>query len=320
MRRFLFPVEAGLVLEFARAIDDPDPVYRTPDFAKRALEGAIIPPPTFLMASGHFDPECRLRPNKGEVYRGSGPVSELAAANAESRPKTLHAEQRFDYFRPPRIGEMLTVEVRPGKSWEKQGANGPLRFDETLTDYTAADGEKVASACWLRASFAAPPQAAVPAAPREARPVELGKPLPLSPLGFGDLAPGDRWSAQVVENLAPMQFVTYAAAAGDFVPLHYDGAVARAVGHPGIFAQGMLTMALSGRVLSAVVRTERLSRFAARMKAVVYPGDSLTATVAVEALHPPAGPGEPATVDLALTTVNQAGAVVLTATAAARLA
>jgi hypothetical protein len=50
-----FPIEAGHILMFARAIGDPNPAY---DFTRAAgtAVGHVIAPPTFMRAGVHFDP------------------------------------------------------------------------------------------------------------------------------------------------------------------------------------------------------------------------------------------------------------------------
>ena len=59
----------------------------------------------------------------------------------------LHAEQHYTYHRPLVAGEVLTVTVRPGESWEKQGRRGgTLQFSETITEYRGADGQLVVTA------------------------------------------------------------------------------------------------------------------------------------------------------------------------------
>ena len=44
-------------------------------------------------------------------------------------------------------GEMLTLHVRPGETWEKQGRRGGLlTFREVTTDYVDKDGDVVVQA------------------------------------------------------------------------------------------------------------------------------------------------------------------------------
>jgi acyl dehydratase len=122
---------------------------------------------------------------------------------------------------------------------------------------------------------------------------------------------GDSWERVVADGLTRTQIVMYAGASGDFHPVHHDEVVAAEMGYPSIFAHGMLTMGLTGRLLTDVVGDEGLLRYGARMVAQVWPGDVLTATLTVDAV----GAGE---VELSVRTVNQDGVLVLAGSATAR--
>jgi acyl dehydratase len=122
---------------------------------------------------------------------------------------------------------------------------------------------------------------------------------------------GDSWERVVADGLTRTQIVMYAGASGDFHPVHHDELVAAEMGYPSIFAHGMLTMGLTGRLLTDVVGDEGLVRYGARMVAQVWPGDVLTATLTVESVRD----GE---VELSVRTANQDGVVVLAGSATAR--
>ena len=122
-----FPVEASHIMMFARAVGDPNPVYQR-------SEGAIAPP-TFPQAVAQFDPEYHLRPKPNEKWFGSAKT----ASGVEGKPKSLgglHAEQHFEYRRPLRAGDVLTVEYKDGKTWEKESKRaGKLTFREKIAEY-----------------------------------------------------------------------------------------------------------------------------------------------------------------------------------------
>jgi acyl dehydratase len=130
---------------------------------------------------------------------------------------------------------------------------------------------------------------------------------------------GDTKELLLVDDLTRTQIVMYAGASGDFHPLHHDATFATALGFPGIFAHGMLTMGLTARLVTDVVGDATLQSLSARFLGTVWPGDTLTATATVVALHPaghaPPGPS----VVLEVATVNQHGARVLAGTAQARV-
>lgn len=129
-----FPVEAGHVLTFARAIGDPNPAVEQPG----AADGSVAPP-TFAIASAHFDPDYPLRPKPGEEWYGSGRGPGLAKEGSGG----LHAEQHFVYHRPIRVGDVLSGRSFPGESWEKSGRSGRLRFSQLITEFRDQAGELV---------------------------------------------------------------------------------------------------------------------------------------------------------------------------------
>ncbi|HEV3328369.1 MAG TPA: MaoC/PaaZ C-terminal domain-containing protein [Acidimicrobiales bacterium] len=137
------------------------------------------------------------------------------------------------------------------------------------------------------------------------------------PLRRDALAVGDVHEAVVVDNLTRTQIVQYAGASGDYNPLHTDEVFATQVaGYPSVFAHGMLTMGMTGRMLTDYVGDGRLLRFGGRFTAQVWPGDTLTATATVTSLEVREGV---ATVDLDVATKNQDGVDVFTGTASARV-
>jgi peroxisomal enoyl-CoA hydratase 2 len=121
---------------------------------------------------------------------------------------------------------------------------------------------------------------------------------------------GDAAPPLVVENLTRTNFVRYAGASGDFNPMHHDDTIAAQVGNPSVFGHGMLTAGLMARVVKDWLGPEALRRFQVRFAKQVWPGESLTFTATVVAVHDD-------TVDLELQATNAEGEVKLTGTATA---
>jgi N-terminal half of MaoC dehydratase len=143
-----FPIEAGHIMMFARAIADPNPIYSDPDYAATTEVGAVIAPPTFVFAGAQYDPDWTLRWRAGQPWMGSGrEATGIVREPGESAGRGLHAEQHFEYHRPLRAGEVLKTTVLPGRTWQKEGRRGgSLSFTETITEYRTLDGELVVTA------------------------------------------------------------------------------------------------------------------------------------------------------------------------------
>ena len=132
-------------------------------------------------------------------------------------------------------------------------------------------------------------------------------------LSASNLNVGDSHEEVVVENLSRGLIVMYAGTSGDYNPLHTDDVYTKEVaGYPSVFAHGMLTMGLTGKMLTNYVGDGRLKKFGVRFTNQVWPGDTLTAKATVVELD-----GDE--VVLQLETVNQDGKAVVTGEARARV-
>jgi len=136
-------------------------------------------------------------------------------------------------------------------------------------------------------------------------------------LRASELRVGDVHEQVVVDDLTRTQIVQYAGASGDYNPLHTDEIYAtQAAGFPTVFAHGMLTMGLTGRMLTDWVGDGRLTRFGVRFTRQVWPGDTLRSRATVEAIR---GEGNQTLVDLTVETINQQDEVVMSGSATARV-
>ena len=250
---FAFPVEAGMILQFAQAIGDPNPVYRDRAWAQSQGFGDVIAPPTFLVVADVFDPHYSRWPAIGA--EGMGAPEELHEA-------WLHVGQHFAYERPIVAGEVLTVRKLPAREWTKRGRRGgALQFVEYATDYVDSVGRAVAHATWTDVR----PE-------RGHREISVeGRSTP----GSDRATPCDPSGRVVVRDLTRTQIVMYVGAAGDFHPLHHDDEYARTLGYPSVFAPGMLTMALTARALTDELGDGILRQLDGRFTGQVWPGTTL---------------------------------------------
>jgi hypothetical protein len=117
-----FPVEAGHVLAFARAIGDETAVR----------DGQV--PPTFTATTVIHDPEH---------MRGMQPAGALALAPPEGE-SMLHAEQHFEFLAPVGVGDVLIVTESVGRTWTKQSKDGGvLGFTELVKELRDEAGSLV---------------------------------------------------------------------------------------------------------------------------------------------------------------------------------
>jgi acyl dehydratase len=274
-----FPVAEGHVLAFARAIGEPAPA-----------PGDVVPL-TFAAATALHDP--------GQM-RGLPPEG-LRVPAGET---LLHAEQDFEYFAPLRVGAVTWVTERPGSTWAKTSKRGErLTFTGLVKELRDGGGELL-----LRARMVLVRKAAVdagPGTPPAVTAFAVNGPVAAAPVA----AAGDSRELLVCDEITRTQIIQYAGASGDFSELHTDEPCAIAAGQPKLMAHGMLTMALTAKVLSGWFGAEAARSFGARFVAPVWPGDRLTATATVVSVE---GRGDrPPVAQVSVDTANQHGEVVL---------
>jgi|TARA_X000000950_G_scaffold141782_1_gene175902 acyl dehydratase len=132
-------------------------------------------------------------------------------------------------------------------------------------------------------------------------------------LSASNLKAGDTYTECLVDDLSRTQIVMYAGASGDYNPVHTDEKFTKEMaGYPSVFAHGMLTMGMTGRMLTNYVGDGRLTKYGVRFTSQVWPGDTLNSTATVVDVTD-------GIVNLSVETTNQDGAVVLSGYAAARV-
>ena len=103
-------------------------------------------PPTYAQSVAQFNPDYFLRMKDDEPWFGSG----KNPSGIEGKPASsggLHAEQHFEYERPIRPGDVLTVTTRDGNTWERESKRaGKLMFSERITEYRDQNGDLVCTA------------------------------------------------------------------------------------------------------------------------------------------------------------------------------
>ena len=105
-------------------------------------------------------------------------------------------------------------------------------------------------------------------------------------LKVSEIKVGDNYEEVVCSNLSRTQIVQYAGASGDYNPLHTDEVFTTQIAkYPSVFAHGMLSMGMTGNMLTNYVGDGRLKSYGVRFTAQVFPGATLTAKATIKALR-----------------------------------
>jgi acyl dehydratase len=136
-------------------------------------------------------------------------------------------------------------------------------------------------------------------------------------LKASEIKVGDTYSEEVCKNLSRTQIVQYAGTSGDYNPLHSDEIfTTKIAGYPSVFAHGMLSMGMTGKMLTNYVGDGRLTKYGVRFTSQVFPGATLTATATISEIREQDGVQ---VADISISTTDEAGTEVIKGNAMARL-
>ena len=123
------------------------PVYRRRGSIAKPSRAASSPRPALPRRWRSSIQISALPPKPGQPWFGSGHMARHRATEAGAVGGALHAEQHFEYHRALRPGDVLSVESRPGDTWERDSKRaGKLVFIERITEFRDQHGELVVTA------------------------------------------------------------------------------------------------------------------------------------------------------------------------------
>ncbi len=187
------------------------------DYAPPGYAGALL----FVVAP-HFLDDVRVRPFTGVL---------------------VHVDQAFTWHGPIAIGAELLVTGRVDKVRERGGAFF-VTFSATV-DTVAGDRVLDAVATFLMGEGSAPDQDS-----DSGEPVVWRRELNEKPAVIPLPAVGE--SVELAKSASRIDLVRYAAASGDYNPIHFDHDAARGAGLEGIVVHGLLMAAWGLQAVSAL--------------------------------------------------------------------
>jgi acyl dehydratase len=130
------------------------------------------------------------------------------------------------------------------------------------------------------------------------------------------LTVGTELPALKIQPISRSTLALFAGASGDVNPIHLDHELAQAAGMPDVFAQGMLSMAYLGRLLTDLFPQDRIRSCGVRFAAITPVHAEPVCTATVSAIEEVDGEQR---VTLALTVTLVDGTITLTGDAVVAL-
>ena len=100
-------------------------------------------------------------------------------------------------------------------------------------------------------------------------------------LNFSELAVGDSLPSFQFGSVSRHTLALYCGGSGDHNPIHVDRDFAKAAGYDDVFAHGMLSMAILGRMLTNWTKQEHIKTFSVRFAAITQVLDEVTASATI---------------------------------------
>jgi acyl dehydratase len=127
-------VEAGSIARYADSIDDPNPLYRNVEYAKKSRYGDIISPPGFF----------GWPTQGGGLETGAAMAKVLGTVFESGLIRILDGGVELDFYIPIRAGDTLVVYGQFVDARERTGKSGKMLFLTMEQTYLNQNGDMVA--------------------------------------------------------------------------------------------------------------------------------------------------------------------------------
>jgi len=265
-------VEAGKVEEFARALKNDNPAYRSREAAREQGFERVPAPITFLRTA--LFP--RYGPGETETGADRFPLGFDIGFDPRYR---VHGGQEYEVERPLYVGDTASARTTLVDVSQRATDDGTLTLLVLETEYTDQDDDLVATEqkTVLEASGGIEATPAEDEEGAEEPSVSVSN-VPADAYrttrDAGDIAVGDTGPA-VVETFDLKDFVRYAGASNGLDRIHYDRDFVRDAGYPDVFAHGMLTAGVVEHMVTDWLGLSTVSRFETHFTAPLWAGDTL---------------------------------------------
>ncbi len=212
----------------------------------------------FIAATGDDPERWRAAAPPGFAAALLFGVAPLLIADPDVRESTrvlVHTEQRFAWLRPLAVDTALILEGEVTRV-RSRGAVSFVELEVTAT----REGEPVLSS---HSTFLMGSEPAAEPGPDRGEP-EVAE------------GPAATAGTATVRGASRLDLVRYAAASGDFNPIHFDHDAARSAGLDGIVVHGLLMASwlCQAAVACSGVRTDPLAELRLRFRAALAPGEA----------------------------------------------
>ena len=103
----------------------------------------------------------------------------------------------------------------------------------------------------------------------------------MNSIDFSQVSIGDQLPSLEFGTVSRHVLALYCGGSGDHNPIHVDRDFAQAAGYDDVFAHGMLSMAILGRMLTNWTNQENIKTFSVRFAAITKILDEVTATATI---------------------------------------
>jgi acyl dehydratase len=138
-------IERGPVTQFAVAVTETSPIYKSADAARAAgFTDIPVPPTWFFSAASMWGAFAEDQPADAEPDRN--PMMEVIGGLMANGGIVLHGEEEFTYHQPVVVGDVVTSDGSVVDLYEKAAGERTMTFLVTENQYRNQRGELVLTA------------------------------------------------------------------------------------------------------------------------------------------------------------------------------